>query len=428
MTLSHRRHRTALVAGSLGVLLALTACTAAPETAPSPSPGSPSPVSDPYAGPAVFVGDELELLLLTADELTGLIPGATSITTPSAALKQVSDGGGAPADPGICEVFYAEQSLGAVGARSVTWETPSDPEHGSGRLYVLQFADESQAQVRMDQLMTGAEQCAEFRKEGPVTFDAVVADPADDVRAFAGTLLDTAGGYDWRVFTGFASVGNVLVELSQPFTGEQTFDAEAVATLLRDRAAEAHGALIDELTASPPTSEQPTAGDASAAWSEWAITPAGVGPIRLGAGVDEALSAVEGAEITEPSYHGGPWTAFAPDGVGTLVIQPVEGGDTVWSVTVGNAGPVPTLPQVGADLPAAGAIRVGALVSEAIEAFPGGTTVTVESSGEHWYDSATRDGRLLRFRADRDAADPAAIVIGIASEDTSSRGDLRFGG
>lgn len=420
------RWKGLLTLGAAGTLL-LTACTA-PEPAPSPSAtSSPAPTSEPYAGPAVFIGDELDLLLLTEDEIRTLIPGATEVGPSTSVLEQISDGSGPAADPAACEVFYMEQSLGTVGSRTVSWKVPDDAEYGSGRLYVLQFADEAQAQTRMDQLLAGAEQCAEFRREGPATFDAVIAEPTEEVRAFAGTMTDVDGGYDWRAFEGFASVGNVVVEFSQPFSGDRSFDAEAAASLLRDRAEQAHEALIRELTENPPSSEEPPAGDASAPWGDWQITHAGVGPIRVGDSIDESLAAFEPGQVTGPAYDGGPWTATAPDGAGTILIQPTEDGGTVRSVTAGNDRSIMTAPQTGTGLPAAGTVRVGALVSEAMAALPGGTTVTVASSGDDWYDVASRDGRLIRFRADRDVVDPAAVIVGISWEDATVRGDLRFG-
>lgn len=61
---------------------ALSACAPEPQTSPSPSPtATVEPVA--YSGPLVFVGDELELLLPTSEELAQAIPGATEITAHS---------------------------------------------------------------------------------------------------------------------------------------------------------------------------------------------------------------------------------------------------------------------------------------------------------------------------------------------------------
>lgn len=420
------RSRMLLATSAAGALLALAACTPTPEVQPSPSPTATS-APDPYDGPAAFVGDELDLFLLTPKEITGLIPDATDITT-SSALTMVSDGGGAAATPVICEVFYAEQSLGSVGARVVEWKSQSDSEQGLGRMLVLQFPDEAHVAARMDQLIAGAEQCEQFDKAGAAGFDATIADEAKHARALAGTLIDTNAGHDWRSFSAYASAGNVLVELWQPFDGDQTFDAQAAADLLRDRAEEAHAALIEELTANPPTAEEPPAADAAAPWGEWAITADGVGPIRLGDKVDAAVGAVPGASVTEPQFDGGGWTLSAPGAGGTLIVFTVEGGDTVGGVTVGNDRSIDPAAQDGMALPALGDVRIGDLVSKAIAARPGGTIVSVSSSGDDWYAVADREGRLLRFRTDRDAVDPQAVIVGISVDDATAWPGFRFDG
>ncbi|MFP3607877.1 hypothetical protein, partial [Paraburkholderia sp. SIMBA_053] len=82
----------------------------------------------------------------------------------------------------------------------------------------------------------------------------VIPEASDEVRAFAGTLVDA--GLNWRSFDAFASTGNVIVQLSQPLAGDTAFDAEAAALLLQARAGEARAGLIEELTANPPTAEE----------------------------------------------------------------------------------------------------------------------------------------------------------------------------
>ncbi len=420
------RSRMLFATGAAGALLALAACTPTPEVKPTPTP-TEAPASDPYSGPAAFIGDELDLFLLTPEEITGLITDATEITN-SSVLTQISDGGGAAATPAICEVFYAEQSLGSIGARVMEWQSQSDSEQGGGRLLVLQFPDEAHAAARMDQLVAGAEQCAQFDKGGAAGFDATIAEDAEHARALAGTLIDTNAGHDWRSFSAYASAGNVLVELWQPFDGDQSFDAQAAADLLRDRAEEAHGVLIEELTANPPTAEEPPAADAAAPWGEWVITEDGVGPIRLGDKVDAAVGAVPGASVAAPEFDGGGWTLTAPGVGGTLLVLPEEGGDTVRGVTVGNDRSIDPVPQDGRALPAAGDVRVGDLVSKVIAARPGGTIVSVSSSGDDWYAVSDREGRLLRFRTDRDAVDPQAVIVGISVDDAAAWPGFRFDG
>lgn len=410
--------------GIIGAVLAaaalgLAACAPEPVPATSPSP-SASTSPEPYNGPAVFVGDELDLLLLTPEEIAQVLPGATEISDPSSTLEQISDGGGPEPAPAICFALFAEQSLRSVGSRTVSWDVPADPEVGIGRLHVLQFADEAQAQARMDQLMAAAEQCARFDYNGPATFDSVTAEPGDNARAFAGTLsIDEIEG-GGSMFHAFAAVGNVIVQLWHPTLPESPADAQATADLLRDRAEEARAALFEDLTANPPTPEQPPTTDAAAPWGEWPITADGVGPILLSDTVDVALAAVEGAQVQEPTYDGGPWTLTNADGSASMQIDVQEEDDTkISSITVGNSRTHDEAVQDGTVLPSRGDVRVGALVADAVAAYPGGTSVSVVSSGDEWYDASTRDGHVFRFRTDRAASDPAAVIVGITVADAT---------
>ncbi len=54
--------------------------------------------------------------------------------------------------------------------------------------------------------------------------------------AIAGSLVlayPEGGGYS--LYKSYSSVGNVIVEMWQAFTGEPAFDTDAAAALLRDR-------------------------------------------------------------------------------------------------------------------------------------------------------------------------------------------------
>lgn len=422
-----RRAGTAIAVIGVAALATLVSC--APDTPESPSPTpSPAPTTtapEPYAGPIVFVGDELEYFALTPDEISGIIPEATGITGVSPVLEQVSDGGGAMAIPAICETLYVEQSLGSVGARAIDWTVPSDADYGFGRLLVLQFADEEQAQTRMDQLLQAARQCSEFTKDGPVSFDAVIAEGSGDARGFAGTLVDT--GLGWQSFGAFASTGNVIVQLWQPFSGDRAFDAEAAAMLLQSRADEARQGLAEQLTANPPVAEEDPSGDPGGVWSDWQIGVGGVGPLRLGDELESALAASGADEVIEPAFEGGPWTLVDSDVSGTIRVQPAEGVDAVQSITVGNERSLDDAAQDGSALPARGDVRVGDPVADAIAAFPGGTIVDVASSGDDWYAVANRDGQVFLFRSDRDVVDEGATIVGITVEDATARKALLFG-
>ena len=405
----------------------LTAC--APEPGPVTSP-SPTATAEPaaYSGPLVFVGDELALLVPSAEEIAGVLPGITEVSEASSSLEQISDGGGPEPAPTICAALFAEQSLWSVGARSVSWKTSEEASADAGFLHVLAFADEAQAQARMDQLLDAAEQCESFDYNGPAAFDAVVAAPSDNARALAGTLSVSEQEGGWSIFTAFASVGNVVVQLWQPAVGENAPDAEAVATLLQERAELARTGLIDELTTHPPATEDEPTTDASSPWSDWVIASGGVGPMTLGATVEMAIAGAQAARVVDPEYDGGPWKIVNADDSASLLISAQEqDGTSVASITVGNGRTLDDIPQDGAALPSRGGVRVGDPVVDAITAFPGGTIVSVVSSGDEWYDVSTRDGHVFRFHADKSAADASAVVVGITVEDATMRRGVDFG-
>lgn len=416
-------------AAAVSTLLALTACTPAPESQPTPTPSAvtETPAPEPYAGPALFVGDELNRFLLSSEEIVELLPDSTDVGAASSVLTQISDGGGPEPAPAICSTFFVEQSLGSVGSRNIEWSVNGGDAQRYGHLIALQFADEKQAQEQMDQLIAAAEQCATFDYNGPASFDSVVPEAEDGVRAMAGTLqLPEIEGVS-RGFSAFASVGNVLVQLWQTQGSGDVPDARAIAELLQDRAAEARATLIEELTANPPTGEEEPAIDEAAPWSDWEIAFGGVGPIRLGDPIDTAVAAGRAAETVEPEYERGPWRLLNDEGSASMSIRPAADGITTASITVGNAFSIGGASQDGALLPAARGVRVGDPVADAIAEFPGGTTVSVTSSSDDWYEIATRDGRLLRFHTDRDVADEGAVIVGIAVEDATLRTSPSFG-
>ncbi|MFF7291830.1 hypothetical protein ACFY9N_04780 [Microbacterium sp. NPDC008134] len=297
-----------------------------------------------------------------------------------------------------------------------------------GRLHVLQFADEAHVAARMDQLRAATEQCPSYVLERESGFDAEIVGDGGDAQAIAGTLTVGYVDGEWKYHKGYASMGNVIVELFQTGIDGSTIDAAAVAEMLREHSGSARDALVSQLTANPPaSSETPTAGDPSAPWSAWEMSTAAVGPIVLGSDLDTALAAVPGARAVEPEWSGSPWWLTAADGSASVGIWTDESGERVGSVTVGVSNVYGEPVHDGSSLPAAGGIRVGDPVSAAVTAFPEGTFVTVIASGEFFYDFATRDGGAVSFRTDRDPTDPAAVVTGIGVEDAKLSAPAVFG-
>lgn len=287
---------------------------------------------------------------------------------------------------------------------------------------MLQFADEAAATARMDQYAQAAEECGAFEYGGaPSSFASSTAEGEGGVRAIAGSLVlacPEGGGYS--LYKSYSSVGNVIVEMWQAFTGEPAFDTDAAAALLRDRASEARTKLIDELTANPPVPADVPAADPAAPWSEWEITTAGVGPVRLGVELDEAIAAVPGARVEEPERAGGTTRLISPDESASLVLWTQDESTVVAGVSVGIANVAGDRTHDGASLPSAGGVRIGDPVSAAAAAFPEGTALRIVSSGEYFYEWSSREGVVMRFRLDRDStADAAAVITGITVDDAT---------
>lgn len=415
---------------TMGALLALAACAPEPEPTPTPTataaPETPEP--EPYAGPLNFTGDELDWFLLTPDEIAATIPGADEIADPTASLIQISDGFGAELDPEICVVFLTEASLGSIGARTITWPgTAGDNRQGS--FHVLQFADETQAQNRMDDYAAAAESCSEFTMNGqPSSYDHTAIDEGDGVRAIAGTLVLDGWNVDdqgFRSYYGIASVGNVLIEFWHPFEGEPALDTAAAAQLLNDRVQQAAAQLVEELTANPPSERETAEVDASAPWSEWEIGFDAVGPLRLGEEIETVVAAAPGAEVVEPDRVGGEWELVSQEGSARLTLIPKEQGTVVASIRAGVIALYGEASVDGSVLPRVGDVGVGDPVTDAMAAFPEGTAVRIVAAGLYHYTVPTRDGHVLLFHTDREVSEDGAMIVGITAEDGTLRREYR---
>lgn len=422
--LNQGRGRAALGVVGVGALLALTACAPSPGPSPSSSPTPEASSPEPYSGPVAFVGDELSWLLPSAGDITALIPSASEVSAPSDALEQTSDGGGPEFAPAICGVLFMEQTLDSLGTRTSSWSMPSDTEYSFNSVIAMQFADEAHVAARMDQLERAAAECGEFDYDGLNTFESVVANEEDGVRALAGTMNDDPASDGWRVFHGFAAVGNTLVHLRTSLPDAAPIDAAAAAELLQATAIDAKSELIESLTETPPTGATEPVGDASTPWAEWSITGTGIGPIRLGETYDDVVATLPDAAVTPPAYEGGPWIFTSPDGASSFSATAADSG-AISEITVGAVSDEEDAGADGATSPHALDVRNGDPVSSAVAAFPSGTRVHVVSSGQWAYFVADREGRLLIFHTTREDTDSTeARIIGITTADTTLRADL----
>lgn len=421
-----RRHPAMLSARAAGAALTIAAlllagCTAQPPAAaPDPEPSAsdvpsttPEPSAQaPYDGPLQFVGDELAWFVPDIPELTRLLPGAVDVTAPRDHLEVVSDGSGVVAKPSACYALAYEVQMHALGARSVDWADANSVPRMRGHLSVMQFASPKQVQTMFAALRKAGRSCAKFTYGGPAKFTQVIdLDEESDVEVLTGLVDAGDDDWQWHAFYGYAAIGNVLVQLVHPADDDDEYDSRAIAELLAATAQEAADALREKLTKNPPASTGHKRDDPDAAWSTWHVTPTSIGPIRIGDTVDDALASIPGVDVE--SENDGMWELESTEGAtltvrsadGKKVTALIAGAESLWGKDVVVDGAV---------LPSAGDVRVGDRLSDAVEAFPGGTFARVVAAGQYQYRVAARDGGVIVFALDpMDPDDADATIVGL---------------
>jgi len=411
----------AIVACAATISLILLAGCAA-ESIPTPTLTEPAPAetAEPalYDGPALFIGDELDWFVPDTAALLNLLPGSADATGPSDQLTVVSDGGGEPAVPSICDVLAYEVQMDAIAARTVEWSNEKSSDAAGGKFTVMQYPGEGNVQAMVASLRSAGESCADFGYSGPSSFSQVV-DLDGDIDVLTGFVSMGDGDGQWNALYGYVAAGNVLVQLVQPADEGAEFDGEAIAMLLRDVAEDADDKLRAKLTENPPAPDDGARDDPAAAWSDWQITANQIGPLRTGDPVEDALAAIPGVQTH--SERDGEW--ILTDAEGDSLTLRSEDGVTITSLMAGAENLWGTEELVdGAALPSAEGARIGQPASAAFDAFPGGTHVRVVSSGQEQYWSANRDGGVIKFALDPDApADSNAAIVGILVAGPDSR-------
>ncbi len=389
-----------LVAVIAGLALVLVGCTPSapePEETQTPSP-SPSASAVAYDGPAVFVGDELDAFLLSADEISGLLPDVSEVSAPVDGTEMYADGGGEQIEPEECAILRFEQQLRSVGARTVSWRIGDTDELGPGTLHVLSFGSVEQAEDRMDQLLVAGENCASFQSDGDSTFTGVATDERDEVRAIAGTLHVESPWYRWQAFYAWAQVGNVLVQVVHEFSGDTEFASERAVAVLADRAEEAHAALIKALTEQPPTEAEPPQTGSEVPVAEWPVVFNAVGPIALGADARAVEDALPSGVTTEWDAQNDELEMMLPDAAGSLRVH-VDGQGVVRQIDVGGAYAGGPEVHDGAKLPSAEGVRLGDPLSDVREAFPEGSVMRLIAASTDRFMVADREGHVIMFDA-----------------------------
>lgn len=421
MTLARtRRGMVSMMALIVAGSLAMSGCAPTGSTPTSKPTVTASTEPAAYAGPLMFIGDEIDAFLLDDGTIEELLPVAGDISDPIDGTFMYSDGGGPGFDPPECIALLFEQQAGAVGARTVEWEIDVARDERTGTMRALQYGSIAQAEERMDQVLVAAEKCSTFTWGGAGAFSAVAESDRDGVRAVAGVLA-IHGDVEWRnsqAFSAYAQVGNVLVQVTNQFSGENTISSEDVVSALLNRADEARSMLVEKLTAAPPTEAPAEEAASDSPVADWSITFGGVGPIALGEDTQAAAAEVVGGEVSEGPLGDYSYTIALPDNAGSLQLRPDDSGG-VALIEVG-APHFLSPQQDGSGLPNADGVRVGAPMSEAMAAFPEGSLVRVNSAAMDHYMMADRSGRVILFSAEKSDDPESARIYSITVEDRST--------
>jgi hypothetical protein len=397
--------------GAVALLgLAAAGCTPAdPPAEPEPTASEPAPDPEetepeetetvaPEVDP-VFVGDDLERVLLDADRVGALFPSVTSVSDASDFDASVGETEGQIGDPAVCMplLWTADWALTA-GARHVQWQGDDDSLH-YGQQYAVQAPSVEQAEESFDWYEDAADECDTFTPREDITditYEWAVGseEEREDVEVIVGTLSGGGEGSEAAVQIQ-ARAGNALVSISTSLGEALDADPGAIATSVADALESAIGELEPGGGSLP---EAPEA-DGAAPLSEWEAGVGGIGPIRIGDSIDDVMQAVDWVE--EP-VEGENFFTYEPQSTWT---QPFDGGTVNITLTDDRVSGVEVAADDGAPdpdgsgLPSAGGVRIGDTALAAAEAFPGGTVFYKLAPGVQQYSVADADGRILAFSA-----------------------------
>lgn len=210
------------------------------EASASPS-ATPSPTAD---GPAIFIGDELDSLLLSHDTIQQLFPSATEFQT-SAIYGHAGESEGIVGDPIICMPFVFEDPTFIVGYRSTRWSE----ESWDRQLSVRQFPTEAVARSAFEAVSGAASACDEYwYTEGdtqpPMRFAVTTAGEREGVSYLVGE--STSERTEWWTDSVklYAWHGNVMITLTSPIA-DGRIDDETIITAVLDQISEARALLAE---------------------------------------------------------------------------------------------------------------------------------------------------------------------------------------
>ena len=362
------------------------------ETAPTDPVEAETP--DPEIAP-VFAGDDLEKVILDADQVAAIFPSVTGVGEVSDYDPSVGETEGQIGDPATCmPLLWSSDWALTVGVRSAAW-SGADDVGNFGSEYAVQAPSIEQAEESIDWYRSASEGCTTFTPREDITDIVYEWTPgAEETRDNVDVIVGTLAGGDGATASlqVQARAGNALVSISVP------------------------------------------AEDGADPLSEWEAGSGGIGPIRIGDTVDDVQAAVDWFDepVEGDNYftnaNQASWSQQV-DG-GTLTITLTD--DVVSGVEVqADYDYSAAIPDVdGSAFPSAGGVRIGDSALAASEAFPGGTVTYKLAPGVQQYGVADASGMLISFSAPGLANQDDefgtytlenGVITSIAVEDTTTR-------
>ncbi|GGF41096.1 hypothetical protein GCM10010922_15660 [Microbacterium sorbitolivorans] len=423
--------------------LAAAGCdSSAPAADPDPDPTATDPSETASADPVetetpdpeiapVFVGDDLEKVILDADQVAAIFPSVTGVGEVSDYDPSVGETEGQIGDPATCmPLLWSSDWALTVGVRSTAW-TGTDAEARYGSEYAVQAPSIRQAEDSLEWFHAASESCTTFTPREDITDIVYEWTPgAEETRDNVDVIVGTLAGGDGATASlqVQARAGNALVSISVP--AEDGADPQAIATSVAD----ALESAIGELTVGAASLPAAPAADGATPLADWQAGSGGIGPIRIGDTIDDVQAAVDW--LDEP-VEGENYFVNANQ---TSWSQQVDGGtlgitftdDRVSAVTVqaDYDYSAEVADPDGSALPTAGGVRIGDTAVAASEAFPGGTVTYKLAPGVQQYGFADASGMLISFSAPGLANQDDefgtytlenGIITSIAVEDTTTR-------
>lgn len=221
-------------AGILATAVAAWSLAAPPTEVAAPSASAAPTAPATIEEPAVFIGDELDWLLLPPEAIQQLLPQATGFVR-SSIYGHAGESEGVVGEPIVCMPFVFEDPTFIVGYRMTRWE--GDGAQGLRQVSVRQFPTQDAATVAFEQITAAAAGCSDYRyadwdEEPPMHF--TVTSQGEQGGTFYVVGERTSERTEWwdDTLELRARHGNVLISMTSPIDDGRVADEALVAAVL----------------------------------------------------------------------------------------------------------------------------------------------------------------------------------------------------